>query len=99
MSPTAKAELQRLRDFLTEHMEASSSPDFSPEELLSLWREEQPSDEEFEENVAAIQEALDDLHISPGMTEEEFDRHIREKYPELSGRSENIDYMNTNKVK
>lgn len=83
MSPAAKAELQRFRDFLTEQLETASAPDFSPEELLSLWREEQPTDEEFEENVAAIQEALDDLHVSPGISEEEFERKFLEKHPEL----------------
>jgi hypothetical protein len=60
MSMTSPSELQQFALFIQAKLQAGEA-DISPEEALDQWREENPSDEEFEENVRAIQEALDQL--------------------------------------
>lgn len=60
MSMTSPSELQQFALFIQSKLQAGEA-NLSPEEALDQWREENPSDEEFEENVRAIQVALDRL--------------------------------------
>jgi len=78
-----KQEVQRLRDYLTKQLETPDSEDCSVEELFELWRHENPTKSLMEQNVCAIQEAIDALPNDPGITIEELDRQMKEKYPAL----------------
>lgn len=56
-----------------------------PEEVLDEWREAHPSEEEFEENVQAIQEALDQMDCSEkGLSAAESVRRLRERIGNLT---------------
>lgn len=53
-------ELESFRQFVSDRLE--DRPDMlSLEDALDLWRVENPSPEEFDDTVIALQEALDDL--------------------------------------
>lgn len=72
-------ELREFHRYLTERI-SSNSVDLSPEEALEEWRLEHPSDEAFEEDVAAIQEAIDSLAKDKGQSVAEFDRDFRKRH-------------------
>ena len=57
MSTVASTELQEFALFIQAKLNAGQTK-LSPEEVLDEWRDEHPSDEEFEESVQEIQEAL-----------------------------------------
>jgi hypothetical protein len=54
-------ELTAFQAFLTERLQ-TSGPKPSPEEAVDEWRELHPDPEMDEEEVAAIQEAIDDMN-------------------------------------
>lgn len=83
MKSKPTSELHDFRDFLTEIL-GNGSRHLSPEEALKKWRHLHPDPEEFEEeedDIAAIQAALDDLDRGEEpMPFEEFDREFRKRH-------------------
>ena len=79
MKTTTVNELQQFHAFIAEKL-ANGGDYLTPEEVLDDWRELHPEPEDFEDDVAAIQAALDDLDNGEvGMPFEEFDRRMRKK--------------------
>jgi len=73
-------ELRKFHRFLTEKLN-DSHIDWSPEEAVDEWRRLHPDSQACAEEVAAIQEALNDLaHGERGITFEEFDRDFRKRH-------------------
>lgn len=73
-------ELREFHGFLAEKLK-NGSADLSPEEALDEWRQLHPDPEEFEDDVAAIQAALDDVaNGDTGIPLEEFDREMRKRF-------------------
>jgi hypothetical protein len=73
-------ELRAFHRFLTEKLGADGI-DLSPEEALDEWRRLHPQAEAFDEDVAAIQEALDDMAKGDrGIPFDEFDRDFRKRH-------------------
>lgn len=60
MSAAATSELLDFRRFIDDKLNHGGKH-LSPEEVLDEWRETHPESDEFEEEVAAIQEAVDDM--------------------------------------
>ena len=80
MSTEAIKELREFHRFLTDKLGAGGA-DLSPEEALDEWRQLHPPSEFSEEDVAAIQEALDDVSKGDrGIPLEEFDRAFRQRH-------------------
>lgn len=79
--PTEMAdELRDFHRFLSDKLSAGSA-DLSPEEALDEWRQLHPVSEASDEDVAAVQEALDDMAKGDrGIPFEEFDRELRKRY-------------------
>ena len=72
-------ELQEFHRFLSEKLRGPAT-DISPEQALDEWRRAHP-DTSFEEDVAAIQEALDDVDNGDrGIPFEQFDREFRARH-------------------
>jgi hypothetical protein len=75
--------IEELRDFhrfLSDKL-SDGRIDWSPEEALDEWRRLHPDAQAPDDEVAAIQEALDDMaHGDRGMPFEELDRAFREKH-------------------
>ena len=70
-------ELREFRQFLSEKVGAEAT-DLSPEEALDEWRRLRPQPQTFDDEEAAIREALDDLaNGDRGIPFEEFDRDFR----------------------
>lgn len=64
-------ELQEFALFIQAKLTAGETK-LTPEEVLDQWREEHPTDEEFEESCREIQEALDEMNRGErGMSLEE----------------------------
>jgi hypothetical protein len=73
-------ELREFHGFLAEKLK-NGGADLSPEEALDEWRQLHPDPEEFEDDVAAIQPALDDVaNGDTGIPLEEFDREMRKQF-------------------
>jgi hypothetical protein len=73
-------ELQNFHRFLSEKLSASRI-DCSPEEALDEWRRLHPDSQAFDEDVAAIQEALTEMaNGDRGIPFEEFDRDFRKRH-------------------
>jgi hypothetical protein len=73
-------ELRDFHRFLTDKLNADGV-DLSPEEALDEWRRLHPQTKAFEEDVAAIQEALDDIAKGDrGMPFDQFDRDFRRRH-------------------
>lgn len=78
MSNESIQELREFHRFLGE-MLGNDGADLSPEDVLDEWRQANPDRQT--EDVAAIQEALDDLaNGDKGMLFEDFDRDFRERH-------------------
>lgn len=60
MSTIVSTELQEFARFIQAKLTAGETK-LSPEEVLDQWRDAHPSEEEFEENVRAIQESLAEM--------------------------------------
>jgi hypothetical protein len=73
-------ELRAFHQFLTDKLGADGI-DLSPEEALDEWRRLHPRTPAFEEDVAAIREALDDMAEGDlGVPFEEFDQDFRKRH-------------------
>ena len=57
---TAEQELERFARFVRHRLDAGDA-DASLDELFDLWRHENPSDEAYAENVAAIAALIEDF--------------------------------------
>ena len=91
MNTATPNELQAFHGFVAEKLK-NGGANLTPEEAVDEWRELHPEPDDFEEDpgdgeddVAAIQAALDDLaRGEKGMSLEEFDRELRKEFPYLS---------------
>ena len=73
-------ELREFHRFLTDKLSADGI-DVSPEEALDEWRRVHPQNQAFDEDVAAIQEALDDMAKGDrGILWDEFDPEFRKRH-------------------
>lgn len=73
-------ELQEFHRFVGEKV-TKGVTFLSPEDVLEEWRTIHPTSEEMEDDIAAVEEALDDLENGDqGIPLEEFDREIRARY-------------------
>jgi hypothetical protein len=73
-------ELREFHHFLTEKV-GSNEIDLSPEEALDEWRRLHPPTQGLDDDVAAIQEALDDVAKGDaGMQFDQFDREFRKRH-------------------
>lgn len=57
---TTEQELEKFRQFV-EHRLGAGTPEASLDELFDLWRHENPSDDLYAENVAAIAASIEDF--------------------------------------
>lgn len=79
MSAVVSTELQEFAQFVQAKLAAGETK-LSPEEVVDQWRDAHPTEEEFEENVQAIQEALDQMNAGEkGITAAESVRRLRER--------------------
>ena len=73
-------ELRDFHRFLSEKL-GDGDIDWSPEEAVDEWRRLHPDSQAFDEDVAAIQEALADMASGErGIPFEEFDRDFRQRH-------------------
>jgi hypothetical protein len=73
-------ELREFHQFLSEKLN-DSRIDWSPEEAVDEWRRLHPDSQASAEELAAIQEALNDMaHGDRGIPFEEFDRDFRRRH-------------------
>ena len=73
-------ELRAFHRFLSDKLSAAAI-DLSPEEALDEWRRLHPQTQGFDEEVAAIREALDDMvRGDRGIPFHEFDRDFRKRH-------------------
>jgi hypothetical protein len=80
MSTETIEELREFHRFLTDKLNADGI-DLSPEEALDEWRRLHPLTNTFDEDVAAIQEALDDMAKGDrGIPFDQFDRDFRNRH-------------------
>jgi len=77
---TTREQIEDFYQFATERLE-NGSADLTMDELYDEWRIKNPTPEEFAENVAAIQAAIDDMNNGDkGRDAREISRELREKY-------------------
>jgi hypothetical protein len=80
MSTEMIEELREFHRFLTDKLR-SDGIDLSPEEALDEWRRLHPPTDVLKGDVAAIQEALDDLAKGDhGIPFDQFDREFRKRH-------------------
>jgi len=73
-------ELREFHRFLTGKLSAGGI-DLSPEEALDEWRQLHPQTQGFDEEVAAVREALDDIAKGDrGMPFDQFDQDFRKRH-------------------
>jgi hypothetical protein len=74
------AELKDFHDFLASKL-AAGDVALSPEEALDQWRGEHPSIAAFDQDVAALQEALADMEAGDrGLPIDDFDQRFRQRH-------------------
>jgi hypothetical protein len=77
MIPTTPTDAQSFHAFLTDQI-ANGGRDKSPEELVADWRRDQ---QELQESVAAIREALDNMNNGArGQSIEEVARELKQHF-------------------
>ena len=80
MSAPQTDELREFHRFLTDKL-SNGGAQLSPEEVLAEWRQDHPEPEVDEEEVAAIQEAIDDMVAGDrGRPFDEVMAELRAKY-------------------
>ena len=80
MAPKTIEELREFHRFLTDKL-TNDGLDLSPEEALDEWRRIHPQPQAQDEDVAAIQEALDDMASGDqGIPFDQFDRDFRSRH-------------------
>jgi hypothetical protein len=73
-------QIESFYRFATERL-GNGGAELSMDELYEEWRFENPTTEEFEENVAAIQASIDDMNRGEkGRDAGEIVRELRQKY-------------------
>jgi hypothetical protein len=73
-------ELRQFHDFVAEKL-STDGVDLSPEEVLDEWRRLHPQKGAYDEDVAAIREALDDMAKGDcGMPFDQFDQEFRKRH-------------------
>ncbi len=73
-------ELREFHRFLSDKLSADEI-NLSPEEALDEWRRLHPQTQAFDEEVAAIREALDDMvNGDHGIPFDQFDRDFRKRH-------------------
>ena len=78
--PAQNQELREFHNFLADKL-SNGGADLSPEEALDEWRQLHPEEQATSEDLAAIQEALDDMAKGErGIPFEEFDRDFRKRH-------------------
>ncbi|HEX7380402.1 MAG TPA: hypothetical protein VF278_25030 [Pirellulales bacterium] len=79
MSAIVDTELGRFHRFIAEQLNAGLGS-VSPEEALDLWRLSHPIAEAKDEDILAVQEALDDMENGDGgVPLDRFDREFRRR--------------------
>jgi hypothetical protein len=77
---TETAELVSFHEFLSQRLKAGDDK-LTPEEAVDIWRSAHPLPEDFEDTVAALREALEDLDAGDvGQPLEEFDAEFRARH-------------------
>ncbi len=81
MSTVPTTELQEFHGFLSAKLN-NGSANLTPEEVLDEWRELHPDPfEDEEDDVAAIQAAIDDMERGEvGISLDELDRELRKEF-------------------
>jgi hypothetical protein len=80
MSSSIENELASFHQFIGRQLNSNESQ-LSPEEVLDLWREQHPSEEEDPETIEALREALADFNAGDrGVTAEDFEREFRQRH-------------------
>jgi hypothetical protein len=80
MPTDALGELREFHRFLETKL-VTDGADLSPEEALDEWRRLHPPEQAFDENVAAIREALEDVAAGDrGVPFDQFDRDFRKRH-------------------
>ena len=80
MSAEVVADLREFHRFVGEKLRANGT-DLSPEEALDEWRRLHPQTQAFDEEVAAIQEALGDMAKGDrGIPLDQIDRDFRKRH-------------------
>jgi len=73
-------ELREFHRFLTDKLRANGN-DLSPEQALDEWRRLHPQTQAFDDEVAAIREALDDMaNGDRGIPFDQFDRDFHNRH-------------------
>ena len=80
---TDKSELFRFNEFVLGKLQ-SDATDLTPEQCLELWRLMHPTEKQMDENVIAIQAAIDDMNKGiPGEPAIEIHSRLRTKYADV----------------
>ncbi len=80
MNPNSSTDLRDFYRFVGDKIQ-SGECDLSPEEILDEWRAIHPNPAALEEDIAAIQEAIDAIEAGDkGISLEEFDRRFRAEF-------------------
>jgi len=80
MSSNIEGELASFHRFVSDQLRQPGGG-ISPEEAIDLWRSQHPASSDFDETVAAVAEALQDMEDGdPGIAFEQFDREFRERH-------------------
>jgi hypothetical protein len=80
MPASAADQLREFHDFLTQALKAGAV-NLSPEEALDEWRRLHPDTRAQTEDMAALQEALEDLaNGDRGIPIDQFDREFRQRH-------------------
>jgi hypothetical protein len=76
----ATGDLVSFNEFIGQRLKQGDDK-LSPEEALDIWRSEHPLSEDFEDTVAALREALEEMDAGvPGIPAEQFFREFRERH-------------------
>ena len=80
MATSLSNELKEFHQFVSEKL-AKGEGNLSPEAAVDQWRELHPCPESFDEDVAAVREAIADMASGDtGMPLDEFDREFRGRH-------------------
>lgn len=78
--PTTPDELRDFHRLISEQLNAGRGC-LSPEEVLAQWRKLRPREQAMADDIAAVQEALDDMASGDrGVPFDEFDREFRRRH-------------------
>jgi hypothetical protein len=73
-------ELTGFHQFIGERL-SKGDGDLSPEEALDIWRSEHPLPDDYDDTVAALREAFEEMDAGvPGIPAKQFFREFRERH-------------------